>query len=317
MAIIVEVLGWGGKSRRHYRVASDSISIGRGYDNDIVLADSYVSANHLQLVATDKGWSIEDLNSRNGLQVIKKVGNIEQVFESGSEIKIGRTRLRIVAEHQPVDDARLLHRLEQETGKLSQWWIWLPLFLGTLLVEFGSIYSNTIIEWDWGKAIPLMVGLQLMIVLLSMFWAMLGRIFRHEAHFLGHYSLILIASLIFTVSGVALAVLDYNFSGLLLTRLLEYLVLILVVFLLLSANLALASNLSTRARWLSAGGFVATLGLIVLSVELVSWGEFSPLPEYSSKLEPPALLVREGQSNEEFLQAIERLFAAADNNKKQ
>jgi hypothetical protein len=316
MAIIVEVLGWGGKSRRHYRVASDSISVGRGYDNDIVLADSYVSANHLQLVATDKGWSIEDLNSRNGLQVIKKVGDTEQVFESGSEIKIGRTRLRIVAEHQPVDEAKVLHRLEQETGKLSQWRIWLPLFFVTLIIEFGSIYTNTIIEWEWEKAIPLLVGLQLMIVVLSLFWAMMGRIFRHEAHFLGHYSLILIASLMFSVSGVALAVLDYNFSGLFFTRFLEYLVLILVVFFLLSANLALASNLSTRARWLSAGGFVATLGLIVLSVEMISWGEFSPLPEYSSKLEPPALLVRDGQSNEEFLVAMDHLFAAADNNKK-
>jgi hypothetical protein len=316
MAIIVEVLGWGGKSRRHYRVASDSISVGRGYDNDIVLADSYVSANHLQLVATDKGWSIEDLNSRNGLQVIKKVGDTEQVFESGSEIKIGRTRLRIVAEHQPVDEAKVLHRLEQETGKLSQWRIWLPLFFVTLIIEFGSIYTNTIIEWEWEKAIPLLVGLQLMIVVLSLFWAMMGRIFRHEAHFLGHYSSILIASLMFSVSGVALAVLDYNFSGLFFTRFLEYLVLILVVFFLLSANLALASNLSTRARWLSAGGFVATLGLIVLSVEMVSWGEFSPLPEYSSKLEPPALLVRDGQSNEEFLVAMDHLFAAADNNKK-
>ena len=43
MAVIVEILGWGGKSRRQFRVESDSVRIGRGYDNDIVLADPHIS----------------------------------------------------------------------------------------------------------------------------------------------------------------------------------------------------------------------------------------------------------------------------------
>ena len=56
MAIIIEILGWGGKSRRQFRVESDSVSIGRGYDNDIVLADPHISPAHLHLKATKGGW---------------------------------------------------------------------------------------------------------------------------------------------------------------------------------------------------------------------------------------------------------------------
>ena len=37
MAVIIEVLGWGGKSQAHYRVEGPSITIGRGYQNDVVL----------------------------------------------------------------------------------------------------------------------------------------------------------------------------------------------------------------------------------------------------------------------------------------
>ena len=90
-----------------------------------------------------------------------------------------------------------------------------------------------------------------------------------------------------------------------------------IVFVLLSANLALATNLSVRARWTGCTCFVLLLGMIGLVGEMNRWGEFSPFPEYSSKLEPPTLLVRGGQSTDKFLSDIDHLFTAAENNKNQ
>ena len=112
MAVIIEVLGWGGRRRQYYQVDADQVSIGRGYDNDIVLPDPHISANHLRLDASEDGWTITDLDSMNGLQVLKNPGPDASVLASGSEIKVGRTRLRIVANTHPLEATKLLHRLE-------------------------------------------------------------------------------------------------------------------------------------------------------------------------------------------------------------
>ena len=55
MAVIIELLGWGGKRRQYFKVDADQVSIGRGYDNDIVLSDPHISENHLRLNACGDG----------------------------------------------------------------------------------------------------------------------------------------------------------------------------------------------------------------------------------------------------------------------
>ena len=48
MAVIIELLGWGGKRQRYFRVETSSVTIGRGYENDVVLDDAHISPNHLR-----------------------------------------------------------------------------------------------------------------------------------------------------------------------------------------------------------------------------------------------------------------------------
>ena len=51
MAVIIELLGWGGKRQRYLTVEGNSVTIGRSYQNDVVLDDVYISPNHLRLDA--------------------------------------------------------------------------------------------------------------------------------------------------------------------------------------------------------------------------------------------------------------------------
>jgi hypothetical protein len=126
-----------------------------------------------------------------------------------------------------------------------------------------------------------------------------------------------LATLLFSGWDWLLATLDYNFNSWLFGEYMQQLSALAIVFVLLSANLALATNLSVRARWTGCTCFVLLLGMIGLVGEMNRWGEFSPFPEYSSKLEPPTLLVRGGQSTDKFLSDIDHLFTAAENNKNQ
>jgi pSer/pThr/pTyr-binding forkhead associated (FHA) protein len=312
MAVIIEVLGWGGKRRKYFKVDADQVSIGRGYDNDIVLSDPHISANHLRLNACGEGWSITDLDSLNGLQVIKNPSTDERIFTSGAEIKLGRTKLRLVSESHPLEDTKMLHRLERDTSKLNRLSVWLPLLVMVFVTQLTSVYTSTLAEWEWKNTIPVIISAQLVIFIGAIFWSLVGRLVRQEAHFLGQYSLILLASLLFTGCGWLLSTLSYNFSSVLFGDMAQQLVSMSILFLLLSANLALATNLSSRARWSGCAAFVGVILIIGSIGQMKSWGEFSPFPQYSSTLSAPPLLVVKGQTTEQFLADIVPLFQLAD-----
>ncbi|MGE3167059.1 MAG: FHA domain-containing protein [Planctomycetota bacterium] len=68
----LEVIG-GPMDGLRKNVAGDSLSIGRSGDNDLVLPlDLRVSGHHARIVAEGPGYSIEDLQSRNGTFLGKK-----------------------------------------------------------------------------------------------------------------------------------------------------------------------------------------------------------------------------------------------------
>ena len=321
MAVIIEVLGWGGKSRHHFRVDGPSISIGRGYQNDVVLSDSHISANHLRLDVVEGGWQLTDLDSLNGVEIIKNPSinsvsadstSSEIVLADGAEIKIGRTRLRIIADSHPVDAAKELHRLEKDVGQLNRFSIWLPLLLLVLIVDITALYANSFVEWQWKNALSSILFTQVFLLMLALFWAAVGRFLREEANFLGHYNLILLAALVYSASDWLIGVIGYNLSAEFLIVVVAPLINMMLVAVLLAANFALATSMLARQRWISSVGFVLLLLVISVASQMQQWGEFSPYPEYFSALELPALQIGDGESLDEFILGLDDLFAEAD-----
>ena len=67
--VIIEIFKTSG-FRGDYKVFEGSaIKIGRGYQNDLILSDPYVSADHAVLRIGEDGWVLEDLQSENGTSV--------------------------------------------------------------------------------------------------------------------------------------------------------------------------------------------------------------------------------------------------------
>jgi len=110
--IWVEVLS------RHHDVLSrqrvdDLASIGRAYDNDVVLDDPYVAPHHLRIVRDDAGTLFaEDLGSVNGLYAADSDERQSRIPLDGQRaLRVGRTLLRIrahgfeVAPERPVGRA--------------------------------------------------------------------------------------------------------------------------------------------------------------------------------------------------------------------
>jgi len=60
---------WVNIGGKDYRLQSERVKLGRATDNDIVLDHPSVSRYHAELVFTDEGIFLEDLQSRNGIRI--------------------------------------------------------------------------------------------------------------------------------------------------------------------------------------------------------------------------------------------------------
>jgi hypothetical protein len=74
----------------------EEVVMGRSPDSDFQLGDDFASARHARLFRRGSDWFVEDLDSRNGTFVNgARIDQPEQVGV-GSDIKVGRTTVRLV-----------------------------------------------------------------------------------------------------------------------------------------------------------------------------------------------------------------------------
>lgn len=94
VAVRLDVLGHDGL-RRSIEMKTSRISVGRSGDNDVVIADPEVSGHHLELVVVSGAVAVRDLGSANGTRV--NASDVrEQMLQSGDDIELGSTTIRVV-----------------------------------------------------------------------------------------------------------------------------------------------------------------------------------------------------------------------------
>lgn len=71
------------------------ITLGRGHDCTLVLADDYASTNHARLVPGESGWLVEDLGSTNGTYLGRSKVTRPTAVPLGAPIRIGKTTLEL------------------------------------------------------------------------------------------------------------------------------------------------------------------------------------------------------------------------------
>jgi len=79
------------------------VSLGRGSQNDIVLADDSVSTTHARLEYVDGKWRITDLDSVNGtfVESVKLAAQVPTPLPYGSTVRLGAAKLHF----RPVEQA--------------------------------------------------------------------------------------------------------------------------------------------------------------------------------------------------------------------
>ena len=116
------------------------ITIGRGSDNDIIITDSKVSRNHLQIVQNNEGYfSIVDLNSTNGTYVNGKRITGEVRINPGDQIKIGNTILPWKTYFQTESPKASVSPVNSSTERSYKKLLWISAAIIVLMVIIGGI----------------------------------------------------------------------------------------------------------------------------------------------------------------------------------
>ena len=179
--IWVEILSRHRDIAARFRFPGPEIAIGRGYDNDVIVDDPYVAAQHLRVFRDDDGRLVaEDLGSTNGTFLDGGKSRLARIIVDGQQpIRIGQTLLRV---REPG------HAVEPERVAGAQWSI-LPLVAAAVLgaavlsIEALGVWFNQVVEpRALNYLTPLLLTCVAILVWAGM-WALLSRIFAGRSHF--------------------------------------------------------------------------------------------------------------------------------------
>lgn len=83
-----------GAGNVEYPLDAPEVTIGRSRSNTISLEDARVSRNHARIVRNERGYFVEDLNSRNGTRVDDRAVRESTLLTDGAVVRIGDSVFR-------------------------------------------------------------------------------------------------------------------------------------------------------------------------------------------------------------------------------
>jgi len=106
MELIFELIDRSGRILERHKVDKNRISIGRAYNNQLILSDPTVSPHHAVIDENESGkLVIRDLKSLNGIRIPHKDPEESIEIISGETYQIGQSRVRICLSDHEVAEA--------------------------------------------------------------------------------------------------------------------------------------------------------------------------------------------------------------------
>jgi len=163
-----------------FRFEKDEIRIGRGYDNDVIVDDPYVSPSHLRITRSEAGLVADDAGTPNGTFVNGGKSKIGRLLLNGGEpIRIGRTFIRVRGGDFKVP----AERIDVPSNGAGT----LPLALlsgaGVIALEVMSSWFSEISEPKLSHYLTPLSNVALLALIWIGGWTVLCRIFSGQARF--------------------------------------------------------------------------------------------------------------------------------------
>lgn len=307
MELIIEVCDSSGHFQNQYRFNQDNIRIGRGYNNDVILRDPHVCAEHAVIEWVEGSWRVKNLSSINGSTILRAGGkqavsvSTTVGIHSGDAITVGQHQLFLFAPHHVVPKAELLDPSTPRLEKYSKPIVAVPIlaFITVIFFISGYLAESNIPKYD--RLILSAVELLGIPLVWASVWSLVGLIIVHKPRFLAHAcfaGLFTLAAYLFSIlsdwivfatnSGIVAEISEALWLGLIATSLIYF-------------SQKIGTRLSKPARLMSASAFAWGFVALALAWSYVERPEFKHTPEYESVLHPPILPHAASVSIDNFL----------------
>jgi len=204
----IEILTRDKQLKLRHRFDQLPITIGRAFDNDLVLDDPYVSEHHAVIDRADSGEVyIRDLNSENG--IIANDKKYTNILLGDDIIRLGHSNLRF--KHA---ESKVAKTLNDTTS--HQWEGWLPGIVGLMLIvcstmtEFWLASSE---KFSFLTALSDISSLLLVVIIWAGAWGLVTRLATGGSPRFGRHIFILASAVILSyLWGVVSIIFAYAFS---------------------------------------------------------------------------------------------------------
>jgi hypothetical protein len=287
VALILEVLGRNGEVRLRRVLGDGPLTIGRGYDNDVVLDDPYADARHARVVlGEDGGPVLEDLGSVNALGGPDGRRVTRVVLRPDAEVRVGRTRLRFRDPDAPLPPA--LRDLPVERLRVPAWlttpWGQLGVCALAAAVMVWDSWSDSYLDSGASTAFNAALGFTLLIALWAGIWALAGRVAVHRSRFLAHVAMVSGVVTVGVVYGWVAAWIMFLFPDNPISSPAGMALGAALLAVLLAGHLRLASPMAWRRRWVTGLTVAAAVLVIGWAAGLPKRREFSDVPAFTPTL---------------------------------
>ena len=316
--IILEIISSTGMKRELRVFDQAQVSIGRGYGNDLIVLDPYVSASHAEVRLTPEGLVLADLNSLNGVYLLEgrqrskhKIAG-STPLSTGQVFSIGQTLIQVFLPQHPAAPTRELSAEEKPAvNYIRSRDVWSAV-IGFFILYYIDLYlSQPTVKIEQGQIFFYDVVSVLALSIWAGIWALVGRLLRQRGSFQFHLTITcLYVVALHLIMNVGKAV-GYISAQPGVEMIINLMAGSTAFGLLLFGHLFYATLMRLRPRVITAV-VVPLVFVVIMGIGSFAFMEqFSKEPPHYDRLKPPVLKPFAVHSVDEFINNRDDVFETA------
>jgi hypothetical protein len=279
------------------------MTLGRGFNNDIILSDHYIAPEQLRFFIENGSWKLRVLDFTNTVLINDNPVSNDTVIEHGDKLTVGRTHLVLLLSDHSIERTRKLVVSNWMNDKRHRRALPFVMLLIASLAAVFTEYQAIAGKIRWGQLVASGLSNAVVVTLWASSWALVGRLLRHKPNFREQLFYTALMGSVFSLGVLFEGYAEYTSTSEIFGLIIEWGFLFAILGTLLRYNLSFSTILKKRG-WISYS-VVGLLLAVTFSLQHLQQPDFSAQPEYSATLKPPLAKVSSDTSIDSYLQDIE------------
>ena len=312
MEIIIEEISKGHKLIGRHKLSQPSVTIGRGYQSDIIISDPHVCSDHLDFNFDGENWIVSDAETINGsfLEGSKSVVK-QHIIVSGDIITLGKSQIRVLFPDHPIEESTTFSPFENLID-LARHPFTIICSIALFTVVSGLLlYLNNNKEVSFTQLFVPAISMTLMFALWPAVISIVSHLTKHDARITSQLGISFIFFNLMWVSDTIERFVHFNVSSQWSFIWLVSIVPIVLSFCLFWFNCNIGFHTTERRRLIISAALTTLFFGGSTLVELSRKPDFSVLPKYDATLMTPAFHITSSASVDEFIKDSAKLFEDA------